>query len=87
MNTNGDCPLAQSCIEICCDGRRGWMDFEGTFLRLDTNTDTTMIVCTPNHLTMFIYTQFPIQITVFHGDATSGTFSTKIQKKFNRYSE
>ncbi len=87
MNTIGDWPLAQSCIEICCDGRRGWMDFGGTFLRLDTNTDTTMTAHTTNHLTMFIYTTFPIQITVFHGDATSGTFSTKIQKKFNRYSE
>ncbi len=87
MNTIGDWPLAQSCIEICCDGRRGWMDFGGTFLRLDTNTDTTTTAHSTNHLPMFIYTKIPIQITVVDGDSTSGTFSSKIQKKFNRYSE
>ena len=87
MNTNGDCPLAQSCIEICCDGRRGWMDFGGTFLGLDTNTDTTMTAHTTNHLSMFIYTTMPIQITIVDRESTSGTFSTKIRNKFNQYSE
>ena len=87
MNTNGYCPLAQSYIVICCDGRRGWMEFGGTILRLDTNTDTTMNAHTTNHFSMFIYTKMPIQITVFDGDSTSGTFSTKIRKKFNQYSE